>query len=389
VSQFRLYNTLYGWAAGVQLLKAIAQVLKQEIDASDELFSRTQGDRFLLMLVDHGTEEQLSKRLERICELLEHEIFALTNDHMSIKMGVCRIVPGSGDIRMALGDALQAMESLRDVNKSAIRVYDKELEHELREMHLHDMILESAGIWENFETFYQPKVDIRTGDVVGAEAVARFHDPTENGAIRSPDYFVPYYEKTGKVVELDFFIMENVCRMIRERLDQGKEAVTVSCNFSRRHFLDPEFPNRFMKVVEKYQIPLELIEAEITETMAVEELQYRQIQRTIQVMHERGVRLSIDDFGSGYSSLGVLEQIPASVIKLDRSFLLNKEDRERQINIMKSIVKLADKLGAEIVCEGIETEDDVSLMYEIGAYVAQGYRYGHPMPEGEFLKRLK
>jgi EAL domain-containing protein (putative c-di-GMP-specific phosphodiesterase class I) len=142
-------------------------------------------------------------------------------------------------------------------------------------------------------------------------------------------------------------------------------------------------------VVEKYQIPLELIEAEITETMAVEELQYRQIQRTIQVMHERGVRLSIDDFGSGYSSLGVLEQIPASVIKLDRSFLLNKEDRERQINIMKSIVKLADKLGAEIVCEGIETEDDVSLMYEIGAYVAQGYRYGHPMPEGEFLKRLK
>jgi EAL domain-containing protein (putative c-di-GMP-specific phosphodiesterase class I) len=143
-----------------------------------------------------------------------------------------------------------------------------------------------------------------------------------------------------------------------------------------------------MRVVERYRIPLELIEAEITETMAVEEQQFDQVQKTIHVLLDRGVRLSIDDFGSGYSSLGLLEQIPASVIKLDRSFLLNNEDRNRQINIMKSIVNLAHKLDAKVVCEGIETEEDVGLMYEIGAYVAQGFRYGRPVPEADFLARV-
>ena len=105
-------------------------------------------------------------------------------------------------------------------------------------------------------------------------------------------------------------------------------------------------------------------------------------------LHLKGVRLSIDDFGAGYSSLGVIEKIPASVIKLDRSFLLNQEDRDRQVKIMKSIVDLADELGAQIVCEGVETEADVELMREIGARVAQGYRYARPVPEAEFEARL-
>ena len=106
------------------------------------------------------------------------------------------------------------------------------------------------------------------------------------------------------------------------------------------------------------------------------------------VLYEKGIRLSIDDFGSGYSSLGVIEKIPASVIKLDRSFLLNQEDRGRQVKIMKRIVDLAADLGAQIVCEGVETEADVELMREIGANVAQGYRYAKPVPEADFERRL-
>jgi EAL domain-containing protein (putative c-di-GMP-specific phosphodiesterase class I) len=108
----------------------------------------------------------------------------------------------------------------------------------------------------------------------------------------------------------------------------------------------------------------------------------------MQDLHARGIRLSIDDFGSGYSSLGVIEKIPASVIKLDRSFLLNQEDRRRQVKIMKRIVDLAEDLNAQIVCEGVETESDVELMREIGANVAQGYRYARPVPEKEFESRL-
>ena len=147
--------------------------------------------------------------------------------------------------------------------------------------------------------------------------------------------------------------------MLRRRLDQGEAVVTISCNFSRLHFIKPDFAQRFEDVLNEYQIPKELVEVEITETMVVEEMEAKTAEQTLEDLHGRGIRLSIDDFGSGYSSLGVIEKIPASVIKLDRSFLLNQEDRDRQVKIMKSIVDLAGNLGAQIVCEGVETDADV------------------------------
>ena len=143
-----------------------------------------------------------------------------------------------------------------------------------------------------------------------------------------------------------------------------------------------------MKVLDRYRIAKELIEVEITETLVVEELQQRMVKQTLDVLKEKGIRLSIDDFGAGYSSLGIFEQIPASVIKLDRSFLLNQEDHDRQVKIMRGIVKLAEELEAQVVCEGVETQADVSLMHEIGAYVAQGYFYSRPVPEKEFEDKL-
>ena len=164
--------------------------------------------------------------------------------------------------------------------------------------------------------------------------------------------------------------------------------VTISCNFSRIHFTKPDFIQRFMTILEQTQIPRDLIEVEVTETLVMEEFQQKIAEQTLHELYELGIRLSIDDFGSGYSSLGVIEKIPAAVIKLDRSFLLNQEDRERQVKIMRRIVDLADDLGAQIVCEGVETDRDVELMREIGANVAQGYRYARPVPEPEFEQRL-
>ena len=218
--------------------------------------------------------------------------------------------------------------------------------------------------------------------------MVRFKDPTENGAIKSPAFFVPYFEQTGRIVDIDFFVFETTCRMIRRRLDAGLPVVTVSCNFSRMHFIKPGFPDQFEAVLDRYNISKDLIEVEITETLVIEELQHHMIKQTLLILQERGIRLSIDDFGAGYSSLGVFEQIPASVVKLDRSFLLNQVDRERQVKIMRGIVKLSDELDAEVVCEGVETEKDIELMYEVGAFVAQGYFYSKPVPEEEFEKKL-
>ena len=189
-------------------------------------------------------------------------------------------------------------------------------------------------------------------------------------------------------MEIDFFIFNCVCRMLRRRLDQNQAVVTISCNFSRLHFIKPDFVDHLISVIEKYRIPKDLIEVEVTETIVMEEIQQKLVEQTMRELSAKGIHLSIDDFGSGYSSLGVIEKIPASVIKLDRSFLLNQSDRNRQVKIMKRIVNLADDLNAQIVCEGIETDSDVDLMWKIGAHVAQGYRYAKPVPESEFEKRL-
>lgn len=385
IVQFQRYKVVYGWRNGQKLLESIADALSKSVKKG-EVCAKADGDHFALLLSEEYGD--IVERLRQIEEFVEKRIHQDTGSHIEIQMGVYFIPASSNDLRGAVDCASQAIDFIRDNSNEKIKVYDEALEKALRDRHDKEKLLDSVDIEENFATYYQAKVDVSTNKIVGAEALVRFLDPTASGAVRSPGFFVPYYEQTGKVTEIDFFVLRCVCRMIRRRLDNGQAVVTVSCNFSRMHFTKHDFARRFEAVLDEYNVPKELIEVEITETLVMEEMEEKLAEQTLDDLHAKGVRLSIDDFGSGYSSLGVIEKIPASVIKLDRSFLLNQEDRERQVLIMKSIVDLARNLGAQIVCEGVETEEDVELMREIGARVAQGYRYAKPVPEEEFERRL-
>ena len=387
VSQFRHYNIIYGWKAGQKLLESVADVLSRNVDEHKEIYARNQGDRFVLLLT-FESQEALLNRAELLVQAIEKRIYDDTENRMAIHMGVYFVPPESNDLRVAVSYANQAIDSLRDSKISEVKVYDASLEKAIKDRHEQEKLLDSVDVNKDFVTYYQAKVDIRTEKIIGAEALIRFLDPSDSRRVKSPAFFVPYFEQTGRVTELDFFVLESVCKMLRRRLNEGKEVVTISCNFSRKHFMKPGFPERFEAVLEKYQISKEYIEVEVTETVVVEELQLATVIQTLNSLKEKGVRISIDDFGSGYSSLGVFEQIPASVIKLDRSFLLNQEDRGRQVKIMRGIVNLGKELNAQIVCEGVETDNDVELMQEIGAYVAQGYHYSKPIPEDEFEKKL-
>ncbi len=387
ICQFRRYNTLYGWYAGQKILELMVQVLSENIDGEKELYARSHGDNFVLF-VAYDTLEQLESRLAQLEDRITQRIYEAADMRMPVTMGVCCIPPGSSDIQVSISYAIQASDLLKNSYSNEIRIYDENLRVQLKEHHDREKLLEAVDIQKDFVAYYQPKVDIRSEQIVGAEALVRFKDPTANGAIRAPGFFVPYYEQTGRITEIDFFIMESACKLLRRRMDEGKRVVPISCNFSRIHFVKENFPEQFEAIMDKYQIPKEYIEVEITETLVVEELQQHKVKETVEILRKKGIRLSIDDFGSGYSSLGVFEQIPASVIKLDRSFLLNNENRVRQVKIMKNIVNLAQDLDAQVVCEGVENENDTELMMEIGAYVAQGYRYSKPVPEEEFEAKL-
>lgn len=385
IVQFQRYKVVYGWNNGQKLLVSIAGALSQCVKGKGEVCAKADGDHFAVLL--SGEEEDVGEKVKKVKSFVEEHIFRDTGNRVEIQMGVYYIPQSSTDLRGAIVCASQAIDFI-ERDDGSIKVYDDSIEKSVKDRHEREQLLDSVEIEGNFVTYYQAKVDVGTEKIVGAEALVRFLDPTENGAVKSPGFFVPYYEQTGRITEIDFFVLRCVCRMLRRRLDQGQAVVTVSCNFSRMHFTRPDFAERFEKVLAEYHVPKELIEVEITETLVMEEMEEKTAEQTLDELHLKGVRLSIDDFGAGYSSLGVIEKIPASVIKLDRSFLLNQEDRNRQVKIMKSIVDLADELGAQIVCEGVETDADVELMREIGARVAQGYRYAKPVPEAEFEKRL-
>lgn len=387
VVQFRLYCTLYGWEAGNQFLESMVEVLAGSVEKEKEGYARSQGDRFVLMLSVKSREEFM-ERIRRLKERLEAELQEAFGIHMAVRVGVCCLEQGKEDMKSAVEKANQALEFFRDGSEE-IQVYDEEMDRRIRFEHRQEELLERADVEKDFTVFYQEKVDIRSGKIIGAEALARFLDPSSEGTIRLPGFFIPYYEKTGKVKEVDFFVLDRVCRMMRRRMEEGKQVVPVSCNFSRRHFSDPDFPDRLEAVLDKYGIPREWIEVEITETIIMEEIQQGKMKDTLEEMHKRKIRLSIDDFGVGYSSLGVFEQVPASVIKLDRSFFANHMDRSRQVKILQKIISLADALDTQVVCEGVESAKDVELMKEVGAYVAQGFYYGEPAPEQAFEEKLE
>lgn len=387
VSKFRRYNIIYGWSAGENLLQAILEVLHRHVGSATEICARNQGDRFVLLL-HYKDETDFMLRLQKVKEDVEKCIQKVTGDYMQLQIGIYYIPTNVIDIRTGMNYANQALEFLDSNNENGIKVYDETLQNLVKERHDRETLLESVNFDTDFVAFYQPKVDIRDGKIVGAEALVRFKDPTAGGAIKAPGFFVPYYEQTGKITELDFFVYEAVCKLLRRRLDAGLPVVTISCNFSRMHFMKAGFADRFEAMLDKYNISKELIEVEITETLVVEELEHQIAKESFDELKERGIHLSIDDFGSGYSSLGIFEQVPASVVKMDRSFLLNQNNRDRQVKIMRGIVKLSEELEAQVVCEGVETEKDVVLMTEIGAFVAQGYYYSKPIPEDEFEARL-
>lgn len=388
ICQFKSYNALYGWHAGQRILELTIEEIASEVDSEKELYARSSGSHFVFF-VCYDTIESLKQRMMRIADRISDRIYNETGIKMAQAMGACPVDREQIDIQLALSYAIQAVDPLKDSHDNVIQVYDDMLRDRLMERHERERLLDSVDLQKDFVAYYQAKVDIRNEQIVGAEALVRFKDPTDHGAIRAPGFFVPYYEQTGRIMEIDFFVMESVCKMLRRRLDEGRRVVPISCNFSRMHFVRDGFPERFEAVISKYQVPKDLIEVEITETLVMEEMQQQKVKENVEILRTNGVRLSIDDFGSGYSSLGVFEQIPASVIKLDRSFLLNNENRTRQVHIMKNIVNLARDLEAQVVCEGVETQNDTELMLEIGAYVAQGYRYCRPVPEREFEGMLE
>ncbi len=387
LSQFRVYSNIKGYDASHVILQRTLDTLREKcLKLPGEHYARSYGGRFVLLLRVED-KNHLAKRLEAIRRVLTDELREIDTSPMPICFGVCMIDPKKNDISKSAARANMAIDSLKNASAGKTIFFDESFEENMKVDYEKERILDSASS-NDFVVYYQSKVDIRTEKIIGAEALVRFKDPNEDGKIKSPYFFIDYFEKNGRVCKLDFHVLNLVCKMLRRRLDNGEAVVPVSVNFSRLHFQDPNFISQLELVIDSYELPRELIELEVTETALVEEFNEDQVMEMMDEIISRGFHLSVDDFGTGYSSLSVLEQIPASVIKLDRSFFRNEKDRDRKIAILRNFVRMARELGVSVVCEGVEFDEDVELMHQIDAFIAQGYKYSQPEPEDKFEERI-
>lgn len=236
-----------------------------------------------------------------------------------------------------------------------------------------------------FVVYYQPQYDAVSRKVVSAEALARWVKP--DGTIVTPDGFIPFAEQNGIITEIDWYILHEVCACLRNQMDCGEAVKTVACNFSRLHLKNPDFEQQICEIVDSYGIPHKRISIELTES-AVQSHDDRTIQ-FVNHMRAMGFDIAIDDFGSGMSSMKLLHDIDASVLKIDRSLLSQNCAEEKERILLEGTIQLATRLKMKTVAEGVETEQQLGFLRTCGCTRIQGYIFSKPMPEAEYRELLK
>ena len=238
---------------------------------------------------------------------------------------------------------------------------------------------------EEFLVYYQPKINLHTGELAGAEALCRW---LRDGQIIPPDDFIPMLEESAEICKLDFYMLDHVCRDIRRWLDEGRRVVRISVNLSRRHMMDFDLLQNIIDVIDRNHVPHQYIEIELTETTT--DVEFRALKRVVRGLQAAGIFTSVDDFGVGYSSLNLIREIPWDVLKIDRSFLpLRNDDPENPQSIMfRHVIAMAKELGLACIAEGVETQGQVDILRDSRCVLAQGYFFDKPLPTAEFESRL-
>jgi diguanylate cyclase (GGDEF)-like protein len=385
ISRFRFVNDTYGREKGNEVLRLFAKHIKENFTKNDENYGTLWADYFVI-LVEYSSEDEIKNRFESFVADFQLSAEKICSFRFIIKAGVAITEPEiTNKFSTLLEQANHAVNSISDPFESQIVFFTNKMSKEIEELKLVDKNMIQAFKNHEFQPYYQPKYDINTNKICGAEALVRWIHP-EKGLI-PPLFFLPYFERCGFITELDYYVLECTCQNLRRWIDQGIKVVPVSCNFSRLHAKDDFFPEKVQIIADMYNIPHHLLEIEITESIAMEKMEI--VLRHFKKFKEMGFIISIDDFGSGYSSLTLLEQMNIDVIKMDKSFLQADYSSAREYEILISLIRLAQRLGLTVICEGIETSRHVKLLHEAGCFYAQGFYFSKPLPLADFEKALR
>ena len=379
IENFKLFNDAFGVQAGDRLLCEIAKYFNEK-GKEQEFFGRLNADRFVCLRerkeVYH--EENFQKFGEQINDLSNAK-------NVILKWGIYRIEDRSVSIEQMCDRVLLAADSIKGQYHKCVAVYDDALRDKLlREQAIMEE-METALKEGQFTVYLQPKYSLNDDGLAGAEALVRWNHP-ERGFI-SPAEFVPVFEKNDFITQMDCFVWDRACALLREWRDKGYPRISLSVNVSRADFYQTNLVDILLGMVKKYNLSPADLHLEITESAYTENP--AQILSAVEKLRQHGFVLEMDDFGSGYSSLNMLNQMKLDIIKLDMKFIQSETAKPANQGILRFIVDLAHWMNLSVVAEGVETREQLVRLREIGCDYAQGYFFAKPMSSQEFEKKLK
>ncbi|WP_373266951.1 bifunctional diguanylate cyclase/phosphodiesterase [Hungatella hathewayi] len=370
IDNFKYINNFYGFDVGNHILRSIYQSYSEKL-SPPECCARIYNDHFVLLLTDIS-----EKRLDKLFQ----PYITVDGIRIYLSAGLYPITDLNENINLMVDKANIAAQKGKGLRRKRVEAFSAEYDEQLKLNEKIKRDIEQALTEDEIIPFFQPKVDIDTGKLVGAEALARW--VTKTGEIIPPFRFISICEQSGLIETVDLCILEKTLQFIHQNLTQGVQCVPVSVNLSRYHLMNEELPALLDRKLKEYQIPPDLIEIEITETVIFDN--YKLIEEFITHLHGIGLKVSIDDFGSGYSCLHMLKDIDVDVLKIDRGFLLETINSDRQKTIFGAIAQMAHALQIKVVVEGVETLENIRMMKEFGCTIAQGYYYSKPVDKQMF-----
>ena len=373
IENFKLYNDAFGAAAGDRMLKAIADIMREAIGVSG-ICGRFAADRFLCL-----QEIERERKDRKYYESSKLDLSSVIKN-LVMRWGIYEIVDRSVSVEQMCDRAQLAADSIRGQYNRSFAVYDDALRGKLLREQAITEAMETALRERQFKVYLQPKYCLHDDELAGAEALVRWIHP--EWGFMSPGEFIPLFEKNGFITQLDRYIWEEVCKLLRDWREKGYAPLPVSVNVSRADVYQADLVETLQAIVGRYgvepsQLHLELTESAYTENPA-------QILDAVAKLRQQGFIIEMDDFGSGYSSLNMLNQMKLDILKLDMKFIQNETAKPAEQGILRFIVSLARWLNLSVVAEGVETREQLERLREIGCDYVQGYFFARPMPGAEF-----
>lgn len=390
VNRFKMINQMLGLEAGNRVICGIENVLRRHL-RSRELEGHRGADRFIVLWL-YEKEEELKQRLDTLCADLEGLSGSMENVSFHMAVGVY-LVPEENNGRITIdenymeqlcGNALMAAQALKGGHTTTYRIWDDEMKNRQIQNKIFEDEMYPALERHEFVPWFQPKTDLKTGKICGAEALVRWQK--EDGTLIPPGRFIPFFETNGFIEKVDNAMLEAVCRWQKAWKEQGIRTLPVSVNLSRKYLYSESFARECREYLETYGLKVDDIRFEITETVAAKDKEL--LKRTIHALHTEGFKVLLDDFGTGYSSLLALQELEFDILKLDCKFIWGIGE-ERTEKILNHVIAMAKSLEMETIAEGVETEAQYRYLKEQGVDLVQGYYCYRPMPGEQYEQLLR